>query len=175
MDIKKYKAVIYLYQDCYAQFKNGDGSTEIDKVVIVSYLDDGGVEIWGKDFEAVHIEKVKLILKPMSKITEKQKAIFRQCFGIEYDTVQGLVIWHKTPDYFLWSIANGFDIYNLIEAGFAEDYYEVFDTNEWVDTKPEPVVNEIKLNPISIPKKRVPRKDNKDAEFSEKVQRIKRG
>lgn len=73
-------------------------------------------------YEDSDFYEIKLVLRPISDMTESEKADFykTQQF-ITATPVHVVGNYHWTPETFLWLVNHGFDIFNLIDMGLAID------------------------------------------------------
>lgn len=123
-----FKKIIPLYLGCTFMYRNRmGGDIEYDEIIpktIQEYLDNDFAEI-------------KIILRPLDSMTEYERMLYLLLeFGnlpkiksnamdkgcIRWETENGinylpLVIFR--PDQFLWLLSKGFDLFNLIEEGYA--------------------------------------------------------
>ena len=67
-----------------------------------------------------YAEQIKPILRPLSDMTEKEK---ENIGGTDWTSVDG--DWEYSPETFLFLLSKRFDIFGLIEAGFAVNATEL--------------------------------------------------
>ena len=140
--------VLHFYQGCDIVVREDDG-WQLDTLEIASYLDDGRVEVWGKDHEAVPIKDIKLLLRNIEDMRENEEdEYYELCKQVLHlknpnDEKENILTTADSGESFAWLIENRFDCFRLIPRALALDInnlpssksMRIKNVDEWYNTK----------------------------------------